>query len=101
MSISTPIPSLPSAWPEPVVYPESDGAPIADNTRQFRWIVTIKGNLDILYDNRVDVFVAGDLFWYPVEGNPKIVQAPDVLVAFGRPNGDGPAVKKFSETGRL
>jgi Uma2 family endonuclease len=28
---------------------------------------------------------AGDLFWYPVEGAPKIRIAPDALVAFGRP----------------
>ena len=32
-----------------------------------------------------DVFVAGDLFWYPVRGNPRIVTAPDGLVVFGRP----------------
>jgi hypothetical protein len=31
--------------------------------------VTIKGGLDALFDNRADVFAAGDLLWYPVEGN--------------------------------
>src|SRR5690349_23974357 len=30
----------------PIHYPESDGAPTADSTLQFRWIVTLKGNLD-------------------------------------------------------
>ena len=25
-----------------IIYPDSDGQPIADNTKQFRWIVTIK-----------------------------------------------------------
>jgi hypothetical protein len=34
------------------------------------------------------VFVAGDLFWYPVEGDPTIRVAPDVLVVFGRPKDD-------------
>src|SRR5262249_38750249 len=29
-----------------VIYPEDDGAPMAENTRQFEWIVTIKGNVD-------------------------------------------------------
>ena len=29
--------------------------------------------------------MAGDLIWYPVEGHPEICQAPDALVAFGRP----------------
>lgn len=71
-----------------VIYPESDGQPMADNTKQFRWIVTIKENLEILFAAQDDVFVAGDLFWYPVKGDPDIKQAPDTLVAFGRPKGD-------------
>jgi hypothetical protein len=28
-----------------IIYPDSDGKPMADNTKQFRWIVTIKENL--------------------------------------------------------
>jgi Uma2 family endonuclease len=66
----------------------------------FRWIVTLKGNLDIVYDERADVFVAGDLFWYPVEGESTIVQAPDVLVAFGRPKGERRSYKQWEE-GRI
>jgi Uma2 family endonuclease len=61
---------------------------MAENTRQFRYIVTIQGGLDALYRNDPNVFVAGDLFWYPVEGDNKLRTAPDVLVAFGRPKGD-------------
>lgn len=33
------------------------------------------------------MFVAGDLLWYPVEGNNAISCAPDVMVVFGRPKG--------------
>jgi len=44
-----------------IVYPDSDGKPMTDNTRQFRWITTIKANLDWLFANNADVFVAGDL----------------------------------------
>ena len=69
--------------PNDIVYPDSDGKPMADNTLQFQWIVTLKENLDA---RRPD-FVAGNLLWYPVEGQPKIRQAPDVLVAIGRPKG--------------
>jgi hypothetical protein len=29
-----------------VIYPESDGKRMADNTQQFRWIVVIKENLE-------------------------------------------------------
>ncbi len=70
-----------------IIYPESDGQPMADNTEQFRWIVVIKENLEWLFADNPDVFVAGDLLWYPVEGKPQIRIAPDALVAIGRPKG--------------
>lgn len=70
-----------------IIYPESDGQPMADNTEQFRWIVTIQGGIDALFKDDPNVFVAGDLLWYPVEGNNKIRVAPDTMVAFGRPKG--------------
>ncbi len=28
-----------------IIYPDSDGQPIADNTEQYKWIVLIKENL--------------------------------------------------------
>nr|WP_219730039.1 hypothetical protein [Sodalinema gerasimenkoae] len=34
---------------------------MADNTLQFRWIVIIKENLDLIFADDPDVFVAGDL----------------------------------------
>lgn len=61
-----------------LLYPESDGQPMADNTLQFEYIVKIKTNLEILYQEK-EVFVAGDLFWYPVEGDNKTRLAPDVV----------------------
>jgi Uma2 family endonuclease len=60
---------------------------LAENTRQLRWIVILFGNLAALFRDHPDVFVAADLFWYPVEGEPEIRQAPDVLLVFGRPKG--------------
>jgi len=74
-----------------IIYPDSDGQPMADNTKQFRWIVTIKENLEILFAEVPDVFVAGDLLWYPIEGNNKTRIAPDAMVVFGRPKGDSPS----------
>ncbi|ACK68541.1 protein of unknown function DUF820 [Gloeothece citriformis PCC 7424] len=82
---------------EEVIYPDSDGQPMADNTKQFRWIVIIKENLDWLFANDPNVFVAGDLLWYPVEGNNKIRQAPDAMVVFGRPKGDRGSYKQWQE----
>ena len=49
-----------------LIYEASDGNPISDHTLQFQWIVTIKGNLDALFASNPEVFVAGDLLWYPV-----------------------------------
>ncbi len=82
---------------EQIVYPESDGKPMADNSKQFRWIVTLEGGFEALFRDREDVFVAGDLFWYPVEGRPDIRMAPDVMIVFGRPKGDRPSYKQWEE----
>ena len=83
-----------------VGYPESDGKPMADNTKQFRYIVTLKGGFDAYYKYRDDVFVAGDLLWYPVEGDSKTRYAPDVLIAFGRPPGDRGSYLQWRENGQ-
>lgn len=80
-----------------ITYPESDGQPMADNTEQFQWIVTIKENLEILFAAIADVFVAGDILWYPVQGNNKIRQAPDAMVAFGRSKGKRGSYKQWEE----
>jgi Uma2 family endonuclease len=80
-----------------IVYPDSDGQPMADNTKQFQWITVIKTNLDWLFRNEEQVFVAGDLLWYPVEGNPKYRVAPDTMVVFGRPKGDRGSYKQWLE----
>jgi len=82
MSIETP-----ARAPAELEYPDSDGQPMSDNTLQFEWIVTIEGGLEALFRDREDVFVAGDLLWYPVEGRPDLRAAPDALVVFGRPKG--------------
>ncbi|EDZ93460.1 protein of unknown function DUF820, partial [Limnospira maxima CS-328] len=80
-----------------VIYPESDGNPMSDNTKQFRWIVVIKENLEILFDDDPNVFVAGDLLWYPQQGDNKIRQAPDTMVVFGRPKGDRGSYQQWEE----
>jgi len=80
-----------------IIYPDSDGQPMADNTTQFRWIVLLKENLECLFAQNPDVFVAGDLLWYPVEGKPDIRVAPDVFVVFGRPKGDRGSYRQWQE----
>lgn len=80
-----------------IIYPESDGKPMADNTKQFRWIVVIQQNLDWIFAQDSNVFVAGDLFWYPVEGKPRIVTAPDIMVVLGRPKGERGSYQQWNE----
>lgn len=80
-----------------IIYPDSDGQPMADNTKQFELIVLIKKNLDLLFANDANVFVAGDLLWYPTEGNNKLRVAPDVMVAFGRPKGERGSYQQWKE----
>lgn len=82
-----------------ITYPESDGQPMADNTKQFRYIVTIQGGLAALFAEEPNVFVAGDLLWYPVEGNNRLRVAPDVMAVFGRPKGDRGAYLQWQEGG--
>ena len=80
-----------------VIYPDTDGKPMANNTKQFRWILVIQQNIDWLYADNPNVFVAGDLFWYPIQGKNTIVNAPDVMVVFGRPKGDRGSYKQWEE----
>ena len=87
--------SLPPA--DEVFYPDSDGQPMADNTKQFRWITVIQYNLSWLFAQDPAVFVAGDLLWYPVQGNNKLRQAPDVMVVFGVPKGDRGSYQQWKE----
>ncbi|MBL1211078.1 Uma2 family endonuclease [Geminocystis sp. GBBB08] len=80
-----------------IIYPDSDGKQMADNTLQFRWITTIKSNLDWLFADNPQVFVAGDLLWYPVEGDNKKRVAPDVMVVFGREKGERGSYHQWKE----
>jgi Uma2 family endonuclease len=80
-----------------IIYPDDNGEPMSDNTEQFRLIVWIKENLELLFANVANVFVAGNLLWYPVEGNNKISQAPDAMVVFGRPKGYRGSYQQWNE----
>ena len=80
-----------------IIYPESDGHPMAENTTHFQKITTIQGGLESLFASRTDVFVAGDLLWYPEQGKPYIRVAPDIMVAFGRPKGHRGSYEQWNE----
>ncbi|CAN2039326.1 putative restriction endonuclease domain-containing protein [Candidatus Magnetomoraceae bacterium gMMP-15] len=82
---------------EDIIYPDSDGKPMADNTLQYKWIVKIKENLELIFEDNPNVFIAGDLLWYPVERRNNIRSAPDVMVVIGRPKGDRGSYRQWEE----
>jgi Uma2 family endonuclease len=88
---------FPKFTDEAIVYPDSDGKPMSDNTKQYQYIITIQVGIDSLFANDPNVFVAADLLWYPVKGRPDIRAAPDTMVAFGRPKGHRGSYKQWEE----
>jgi Uma2 family endonuclease len=80
-----------------ILYPESDGKPMADNSIQFNWIVYLKSNLDRLLKRAPNVVVIGNMLWYAVEDEPSICAAPDVMVIFGRPKRERGSYKQWLE----
>ena len=71
--------------------------PMADNTEQYRWIVIIKENLEILFAAQDNVFIAADLLWYPVRSKIISPTAPDVMVVFGRQKGKRRSYRQWNE----
>ncbi len=57
----------------------------------------MKEDLEAVFHADPEVFVAGNLLWYAVEGEPTIRTAPDVMVAFGRPKGRRGSYKQWEE----
>jgi hypothetical protein len=49
---------LQSSAQKDIIYPDSNGQPMADNTQHFELIVWIKENLELLFANDPNVFVA-------------------------------------------
>ena len=79
-------------------FPDSDGEPISDNTLQVQWIVMMFTNIHAMYhDRRKDVFVAMDHLIYLDSNNPKRRIAPDVYVAYGRPDHHRGSYKLWQE----
>lgn len=82
-----------------IIYPDSDGKPMAENTKQYQYIVMLHTGIDSHFADNPNVFVAADLLWYAVEGWPSIRVAPDVMVIFGRPKGHRGSYQQWLEGG--
>ena len=81
-----PPPGSDAGYDDPNIhYPDTDGAPLAETDYQFSAITDTVHALRVRYENRPDVYVAGDIFVYYRMGNTSARVAPDVLVVFGVP----------------
>ncbi len=86
-------------WDGELHYPSDDGELMSDDTVHFEWIRFIYDAVREVFEDRDDVFIAGNLLWYPVEGRPDIRRAPDTMVVFGRPKGPRSSWKQWEEAG--
>ena len=69
--------------PQRMHYPSSDGQPVAESDFQLQPLLYAVTTLRTHFQERADVYVAGNMFIYYEEGNPEAVVAPDVFVVLG------------------
>ncbi|MDQ2695747.1 MAG: Uma2 family endonuclease [Pseudomonadota bacterium] len=69
-------------------YPYDDGQPVAESDFQLNPLIYAVEALRGYFRDREDIYVAGNMFLYYEEGNPKVVVAPDVFVVIGAPRRD-------------
>ncbi len=66
-----------------IVYPESDGKPMAETDTHRDLMIDFIQMLKHHYRDDADVYVSGNLLIYYEEGNPRKSISPDVFVVFG------------------
>lgn len=91
---------MPPARSRRVRYPESDGKPLGETDLHRDMMTDLIFALKWFLSN-VRAYVAGNLFVYFEEGNPKAVVAPDVFVVLGVQQRRRRVYKAWDEGGRL
>ncbi|MFQ3612761.1 MAG: Uma2 family endonuclease [Cyanobacteriota bacterium] len=69
-----------------IIYPSSDGAPLAE-TQEHVWAILITLNLLSQYLSQQQAVVFANPFLYYIPGNPRARVAPDIMVVFDIPPG--------------
>ena len=72
--------------PAEIEYPCSDGKPMPENDWHAAATTYLRATLSIRYAGCPKVYVAGNLFIYYEEGNPRASVSPDLFVVFGAEN---------------
>ena len=70
----------------PVIYPESDGKPMAEADLHRDQMVALIEALKHYFRYDAQVYVSGNLLLYYQESHPRKSVAPDVFVVFGVPS---------------
>ena len=65
------------------LYPETDGKPMAASDEHRRVLMNLLRLLEAFFAQTPDTYVSGDILMYYLEGDPRKVVSPDVLVTFG------------------
>ncbi len=65
------------------LYPETDGEPMAASDLHLEILIQLLLTLRMHFAEMTDVYVSGDILTYYIEGDPRSVIAPDVLITFG------------------
>lgn len=94
--ITTSSTRLPTRGSE-IYYPESDGEPMAETDVHAHLLIDLRKALEIFFAERENVYVTGNIMFYYVEGEPKEVISPDVMVCFGIPKGERTSYKTWEE----
>ena len=82
--------------PDPM-YPDSDGKPMGETGFHVRAILHLYGALTLFFQQRGDIYVAADMFWYYQEGNPRANKSPDIMVIKGVGNHERRSFKSWVE----
>lgn len=80
-----------------IEYPESDGEPMAESDLHRKEMMYLIDALTEHFRRADDVYVAGNLFLYYKQGDPRVVVAPDLFVVKGVAKRDRKVYKLWEE----
>jgi len=89
--------SLRNPQPATIVYPETDGKPMAETDMHIGLMIDPRHALKTFFERAPDVYVGSNLLVYYVEGNPRKCFAPDVFVLRGVGNHQRRTYKLWEE----
>lgn len=91
------MPALIPGFTTPIVYPTSDGKPMAETDDHRQAMVDLIARLTAHFAGRHDVYVSGNLLVYYEEGNINRHLSPDCFVVFGVPNHNRSTFRTWDE----